>query len=322
MGFLRALLKGLGCLWARARMRKRELDELRTLLYHVLPPELRGRVLEARWADRKPECEPLDLRNPRTFCEKMQALKLVAGTPLLSKLADKYAVREWVAETVGERYLIPLVGVWSSVNEIDFKSLPQRFVFKATHGSHWNIIVRDRSRLDVHAAKVEMAEWLRTNFAFKARFQMQYASIIPRILAEDYLENAAGELYDYKFWCFRGEVRYIQFMSGRGNDLRTVFFDTDWRPQPFTYNREMLIGALPPKPENLRAMIDVATRLSAGFEFVRVDLYRLDNGTVKFGEMTFTPANGFGNWNPPEWDEKIGALFDVRPGNRMEGVSA
>ena len=321
MGFLRAL-KGLRHFPAQMRRLKDELAEFTCLLNQVLPPELRGQVLEDRWAVKKPECEPLDLRPPRTFCEKIQALKLMAGTPLLSRLADKYAVREWVAETVGERYLIPLVGVWSSVGEIGFDSLPRRFVLKATHGSHWNIVVKDRSRLDVHAAKVEMAKWLRTNYAFKSRFQMQYASIPPRILAEEYLENAAGELYDYKFWCFKGEVRYIQFMSGRESDLRTVFFDTDWRAQPFTYNRKMLAGALPPKPENLGEMIDVATRLSAGFEFVRVDLYRLDDGTVKFGEMTFTPANGFGNWNPSEWDEKIGALFDVRPGNRMEGEPA
>ena len=299
------------------QLRKR-CDLLEYMLMACMPAESRKTAIEILWNARKPGI--LDLSAPKTFGEKIQAIKLLGDDPLLTRLADKYAVRDWVAERIGSEYLIPLLGVWKSADEIDFAALPSRFVLKANHGYHMNIVVTDKAKLDVAKARRTLTDWLKTNFAFASKLQMQYRAIPPRIIAEEYLENAGGQLYDYKFWCFRGRVHYIQFKRDRvGKGSRSRFLDREWNARDFMHSRRPKIVDLPPRPGNLEKMISLAETLADGFEFVRVDFYRLNDGTVKFGEMTFTPANGYGTWEPPEMDRKLGELFDVHPGNRMIG---
>ena len=274
------------------------------------------------WYIKNPEI-PLNLDTPRTFCEKIQCLKLTADTPLLTRLADKYAVREWVAGKIGAQHLIPLLGVWDRAEEVDFAALPQRFVLKANHGSHMIRIVKDKASLDIDPLRAEMSAWLATNYAFVMSPQLQYANIPRKIIAEEYVENSDGELHDWKVWCYNGKAHHIEFMSRKDVHLRFVFMDRDWKPAPFRYNLQgMELLEPPPKPDNLDELLRLAETLADGFAFVRVDFYRLDDGSYRFGEMTFSPSGGNAQFDPPEWNAKIGELFDFTPDNRIPGAPA
>ena len=295
--------------------------DLRYIIFKYLPPEKREEAIKDWWYKMKAGMS-LNIETPQTFDEKIQWLKLHGEDPLLTRLADKYEVRPWVAEKIGEKYLVPLLGVWDSADDINFNELPDKFVLKANHGCGWNVIVRDKSKIKIPDVRRRINVWLKTNFAFKVSFEMQYSNIKPKVIAEEYMENDGGDIYDYKFWCFKGKCHYIQFLSERQKHLKMVFFDRDWKIMPFV-NDHMRNEAPPSRPDNLDEMIRLAETLAEGFEYVRVDFYRLNDGTIKFGEMTFTTANGQCKWDPPEWDLKLGSLFDVRPGNRMaekEGV--
>lgn len=147
----------------------------------------------------------LDLDNPRTYNEKIQWLKLYDSTPLKTRLADKYLVRDWVKEKIGEEYLVPLLGVWDSFDEIDFDALPQSFVLKANHGCGWNLIVKDKRLLDREDARRKFQTWMKLNFAYRNGLELHYMNIRPRIIAEAYLENDHDDLNDYKVFCFGGE---------------------------------------------------------------------------------------------------------------------
>lgn len=252
--------------------------------------------------------KPLDLENPQTFNEKIQWLKLYDSTPVKTRLADKYLVRDWVRERVGEKYLIPLLGTWDKFDDIDFDRLPDKFVLKANHGCGWNIIVKDKSSFDKAAARKEFSKWLNTNFAFINGFELHYKDISPKIIAEEFIENEGMDLYDYKIWCFNGRPKFIAFMAERQAELKMAFYDLTWNLLPFTriypqYNK------LVKKPDNLDEMIHIAKILCKDFIHVRVDLYRLDDGSLKFGEMTFTTASGRCSWNPPEYDLLIGQMI-------------
>lgn len=304
----------------RFRETQKRISDNRYLANLALPRErLRDSVIRW-WYTKNPET-PLNLDSPRTFGEKIQCLKLTADTPLMTRLADKYAVRDWVASKIGEQYLVPLLGVWEYAEEVDVSALPSRFVLKANHGSHMLHVVTDKTSLDLSALRVEMARWLATDYAFMMSPQLQYANIPRRIIAEAYLENRSGELYDWKVWCFKGKAHFIEFISRKDGVFRFVFLDRAWNPAPFGYRlpgRETI--APPPKPDNLDELLRLAETLAAGFEFVRVDFYRLDDGSYLFGEMTFSPAGGNGRFDPPEWNAKIGALFDFTPDNRIPGA--
>lgn len=310
----RALTGRVSMLEARLRSCQENQRNIRYLLAKYLPTSKRAEALQDWWRWTRPNL-PLDLRNPQSYNEKIQLLKLAGEDPLLTRLADKYAVRDWVAERIGAEYLVPLLGVWDRVEDIEFERLPEKFALKANHGSGMNIIVTDKSSADIEQIKRTAKGWLGRNFAFECGFEMQYAGIKPRIIAEEYLENGGGDIYDYKFWCFKGRCHYIQFLSERRKHLKMVFFDTDWNKMPFVYDHVRNENP-PPRPDNLDKMISLAEKLAAGFEHVRVDFYRLDNGDIRFGEMTFTSASGGCHWDPPEWNLKLGRLFDVRPGNR------
>ena len=257
--------------------------------------------------------KPLNLNNPQTFNEKIQWLKLYDSTPIKTQLADKYLVRDWVKEKIGEKYLIPLLGVYDKFEDIDFYKLPKQFVIKCNHGCGFNIIVKDKSKLNLADTKEKLDKWLNTNFAFQYGYELHYRDIKPKIIIEQYIENKGsnGDLYDYKFWCFNGKVKYIQFLSERNLDgLKMAFYDRNWIKQHFVYSYP-LDEKIIKKPNNLKEMIQLAETLSKDFNHVRVDFYRLDNGHIYFGEMTFTSASGLCKWNDEKINKYFGALIKL-----------
>lgn len=253
----------------------------------------------------------LDLDNPCSFDEKIQWLKLYDATPEKGRLSDKYLVREWVADRVGEEYLMPLLGVWDTPEDIDFERLPNRFVLKATHGCGWNIFVNDKNKLDVNLAKDQLQTWLSTDYAFMSGLELQYQHCEPRIIAEQYLESDGGDLFDYKFFCFDAQVACIGVVRGRATQPEEACYDRMWNRMPCTYYGHPRLEGDFPKPVALDEAIRVAETLAAGFPHVRVDLYMPKDGTVRFGEMTFTTASGNSKWDPPEYNDYFGSLIDL-----------
>lgn len=255
--------------------------------------------------------ETLDLENPVTYNQKIQWLKVYDTTPLKTQLTDKYLVRDWVKDKIGEKYLTKLLGVWHNFDDIDFDSLPDKFVLKANHASGFNYIVSDKAKFNRSDARFKFQKWMNTNFAYFWGIELQYRDIKPLIIAEEYLENDDRDLYDYKFWCFNGKPMYIQFLSERNvGGLKMAFFDTEWNKLDFVYNHPLLSHPVE-KPDNLDEMLKIAETLSQGFAHVRVDLYRLNNGEIKFGEMTFTSSSGACHWNSPEANKKLGDLITL-----------
>lgn len=254
--------------------------------------------------------EELELANPITFNQKIQWLKIYDKNPMKTILADKYLVRDWVRDRIGDKYLVPLLGVWSAFDDIDFEQLPQRFALKCNHGSGWNIIVKDKNNLDIQDAKYKIDKWMSDNFAYKAGFELHYKDITPKIIAEEYMENSGGDIYDYKFYCFDGKVEYIQFLMDRIHGLKMAYYDREWKKMWFVNNHPMIQEEVE-CPDNLREMIDLAETLAKGFPYVRVDFYRLNDGTIKFGEMTFSPASGTQDWKPQKANLLLGEKLNI-----------
>lgn len=251
----------------------------------------------------------LNLENPQTFNEKIQWLKLYDNSPLKTRLADKYLVREWIEEKIGKDYLIPLLGVWDNFDEIDFDKLPDKFVLKANHGCAWNIIVKDKSKFDKKKAKKKFDKWMKRNYAYKAGFEMQYKDIPPKITAEAFISDSKGELNDYKILCFNGKPQFIWIDQGRYTHRTENIYDTKWNLQPFLLTYENSKEEVPP-PKNLEKMIELAEILSKDFALVRVDFYNVD-GKIYFGEMTFTSASGVDVFKPEEYNLKLGQMLEL-----------
>ena len=236
----------------------------------------------------------LNLDDPQTFNEKIQWLKLYDATPLKTRLSDKYLVRDWVKEKIGEEYLIPLLGVWDCFDDIDFSSLPDKFVLKCNHGSGMNIVVKNKSKFDKEKAKCKIDKWMKTNYAFAAGFEMQYEKIVPKIIAEEYIQQFNDNLMDYKIHTFNGIPKIIQVIGDRNieaHKAKIAHFNTKWELQKVMHHAYGNYEKLPEKPENFEKMLEIAAKLAEGFQYVRVDLYNL-SGKILFGEMTFTPASG------------------------------
>ena len=256
--------------------------------------------------------KPLDFNNLRTFTEKLQWIKLYDATPLKSRLADKYLVRHWVADKIGQQYLIPLLGVWDDFDEIDFDELPDQFVLKCNHGSGMNIIVRDKKTFDKRNAREKINAWLATDYACLA-IEPHYTRIKRKIIAEKFMANGdLPDLIDYKFLCFDGKVVYCQYLTDRSTELKLNYFDTNWQPtvvERSDHPRSAHPENIPP-PKNFELMKKLAATLAEGFAFVRVDFYEID-GKVYFGEMTFTPGAGNFYYKSEGTDEYLGSLLTL-----------
>ena len=254
-----------------------------------------------------------DLKNPKTFNEKIQWIKLYDKNPLMKLYADKYEVRKIVEKKIGSRVLNELYGVFESPDEIDFESLPESFVLKATHGSGWNIIVKNRSMLESEKAKKEMRKWLGSDYYAKKR-EWAYKDIPPRIVCEKYMENKEGPLNDYKFYCFNGNPIFIQVDLNENTGQSRAFYSTEWQKLDFfmvknakknkihRYEKEL------ERPGSLTDMVKIARVLSSDFTFARVDMYDVD-GKAVFGEVTFYPSNVGGRFYPEHRDAEFGDLL-------------
>ena len=252
----------------------------------------------------------LDLDNPRNFNEKIQWLKLYDSTPIKTRLTDKYLVRDWVKEKIGEKYLISLLGVYDSFEEIDFNNLPNKFVIKCNHGSGWDIIVKDKSKLDLTEVKARLDKWMNENFALNGASELHYRDIKPKIIIEKFIQDkATDDLYDYKFWCFNGKVKYIQLLSKQNlSEIQMAFYDKNWLKQDFAYSYPLSTKKVE-KPRCLDKMIQLAEILSKGFPYVRVDFYLLNDDSIYFEKMNFTPDLGVCKWNEEQINIELGNMI-------------
>jgi hypothetical protein len=251
--------------------------------------------------------ERLNLKDPQNFNQKIQWIKLYDRNPLYTKLADKYAVREYVANKIEDKYLIPLLGTWDSFDEIDFKKLPEQFVLKCNHDSGSVIICKDKNMFDKDAARKKIERCMAINFCDRLPWrEWQYRDIKPKIIAEKYMVNASGEeTNDYKFFCFNGEPKCL-YVSAElyTTHQKVTFFDLNWNILQISAGFEKLFP-VPPKPEKFEEMILISRKLADDIPFVRVDLYLIDN-EIYFSELTLTPHAGYYPFNPPEWNKTFG----------------
>jgi hypothetical protein len=261
----------------------------------------------------------LNLDSPKTYTEKLQWLKLYDHRPEYTRLVDKYGVKAYVAEKIGSEYVVPLLGVWDRVEDIDFENLPDRFVLKTTHDSGGIVVCKDKSRLDIPAAKRKLRYFHKRNYYLHNR-EWPYKNVPHRIIAESYMEDSRyKELRDYKFFTFGGEPKVLYIAQGRGLSGETVadFFDMDFNHLPFTIDHDT--APVPPeKPANFELMKELAAKLSAGTPQLRVDFYEVD-GKVYFGEMTFFHCSGMEAFHPEQWDRTFGDWV-VLPPKQVEDV--
>ena len=252
----------------------------------------------------------LDLLNPITYTEKAQWSKLYDRNCMKSVLSDKVAVREWVGNRIGYEYLIPLIGTWDSVDEIDFEKLPESFVLKTNNASATNIIVPDKSMVSFEKLKRTLQDWLKIEFGWYL-FEFQYLYIPPKIIAEKYMKDSDHfELQDYKFLCFDGSPRFVWVDSDRYSSHKRATFDLDWNLQDWSFGSYPRPVELPEKPVCFDEIVELVRRLAEGFSHVRVDMYVI-SGRPYFGEMTFTSGGGFEPVFPSEMDAKLGALWKI-----------
>lgn len=248
----------------------------------------------------------LNLNDPKTFNEKLQWLKIHNRKPEYTTMVDKYAAKQYVADRIGERYIIPTLGVWEHFDDIDFDNLPNQFVLKCTHDSGGIVICRDKSKLDKKAAKKKLEYYLRRKYYYIHR-EWPYKNVKPRIIAEKYMTNGNGEdLNDYKLMCFNGKVKTTFVCSNRfsKDGLKVTFYDTEWRRMPFERHYPASKTEID-KPQTYEEMITLAEKLAFGIPFVRVDFYEI-NGNIYFGELTFFPGSGYEEFTPEEWDKTLG----------------
>lgn len=283
---------------------------------HLSPPQYRAALKHWYWLFKGRPCH---LEAPRTMTDKIHWLKLYDSTPLKGRLADKFLVREWVADTVGEEYLVPLLGVWDSPDEIDFASLPTSFVLKATHGSGWNILVPNKSALDEEWARGRLKEWLGLRQAMKGGFELHYEYCEPRIVCERFLRDGTGGLRDYKFMVFDGVVQFAFTVDRRAGLAMRGTYLPDWTRAPFEYTCEAVRAPDVPPPSGLETMLWLASRLGKGFACARVDFYQV-RGRVYFGEITFTDADGLSEFAPARYNRIFGDRIVLPEKKSFKGI--
>ncbi|MED2036681.1 ATP-grasp fold amidoligase family protein [Bacillus wiedmannii] len=251
-----------------------------------------------------------NLKNPIYFNDKLLSLKLNNRKPIMKKVVDKYEVRSYIEEKLGKEYLVPLIGVYSDPRAVDFDKLPNKFALKLASGSQYNIICQDKNELDWEESTNKLTKWLKLDPYMRTR-EWQYKDLPSRFVIEEYIEDSKGNTFDYKFWCFNGEPKFIQVDTDRFGEHQRSMFDIDFNDKnldlKITYEN---IDKPVKKPENYDQMVKIAAKLSKGFPFVRVDLYNLD-GKIYFGEMTFHPGNCNEKIQPIEYEKIIGDMLVI-----------
>ena len=259
----------------------------------------------------------LDLKSPQTFTEKLQWLKLYNRKPEYTTMVDKYAVKQYVANIIGEEYIIPTLGVWDKPEDIDWDSLPNQFVLKTTHGGGGGgvVICREKGTFDKTTAIAKLKESMASDIYSGLR-EWPYKNVPKRIIAEKFMapekSPSPKDLPDYKFFCFNGEPKYCQVIRDRHTKETIDFYDMDWNHMPFVGLNPVARNGLTPvaRPGNLGDMKDICRKLAEAKSFVRVDLYVIDDKSY-FGELTLSPASGMGVFTPVEWNGKLGDLLTL-----------
>ncbi len=256
----------------------------------------------------------LNLKNPQTFNEKLNWLKLYDHNPLYTTLVDKYAVKSWVAERIGEQYIIPTLGVWDSFDEIDFDKLPNQFVLKTTHGGgNVGVVVCSKiESFDRDAARRKLERSMKISGYEKHR-EWPYKNVKRRIVAEELLVDPNNiSLIDYKVHVFNGTPKFILVCKGRENKTTMTddFFDINWELMKCNRPGHKNSPTPIPKPEKLLEMLELAKKLADNIPFVRVDFYIVNN-QIFFGEMTFFPAGGVKPFIPESWDSVFGSWLQL-----------
>lgn len=248
-----------------------------------------------------------DLNHPKTMNEYICSTKISDEKLSYWIYTDKYEVRKYVERTIGNQYLNNVIGIYDTFQEINFDKLPMAFALKATHGSSYNIIVSDKRKLDIKQAEKKFNKWLKENFYYKDR-EKNYKNIKPRIMCDEFLRPENGELEEYKLFCFKGKVGFIQHNKQINGKRYDNIFDSAWELLPVKYGYDGFENDA--KPINGDELIYVAEKLADPFEFVRVDLYNVD-GKIIFSELTFHSGGGLIPFRPREYDRKFGKMLGL-----------
>ena len=285
-------------------------DQLLSKYGHFIPDEpylkLKYRLREGYW---------MDFNNPHTLNGKFQWLKLHNRQDKYTQYSDKYEVKKYIKEVLGDDFVIPTIGIWDHPDEIDFSTLPDKFVLKPTHNSSvGRCICTDRNQLDINRAKALLKKALTQNYYYLWR-EWPYKNINPRIIGEKFIQNADGTpIVDYKFYCFGGEPRYFMYSVGEANHhVRNCKFDMTGKNIDYLFKRKPALSDEEIKlPDNLDEMIKVVRILCKGYPHIRIDLYNVD-GHIYFGEMTFYTGDGFINIDNKEYSQQLADLIDIEP---------
>lgn len=264
----------------------------------------------------------LDLKNPKTFNEKLQWLKLYNHNPEYTVMVDKVKAKEYVAKLIGEEHIIPTLGVWDDPDDIDFDALPNQFVLKCNHNSGTGMcICRDKSKLDIEKVKAELRKGLKENYFMRWR-EWPYKNVPRKILAEKFMvdteqnveaitKGKLEELNDYKIFCFNGEPKVLFVASDRANKVCFDYYDMNLKHLDLKQGGDNYHGEVK-LPKHFEEMKELAAKISQGISHVRTDFYEI-NDKVYFGELTFFDSTGMAKFTPEEWDEKLGKLIVLPP---------
>lgn len=258
--------------------------------------------------------QKLDWENPKSFNEKTQLLKLYDYKPWYCDISDKVEVRKYVTEKIGDKYLIPMIAVYNSVDEIEWDKLPNQFVLKCTHDSGTTVVCTDKSTLNIEESKRFLAKRMKQNYFWLHR-EYCYKNIKPRIVCEEFISEKGTTPIDYKFFCFHGVPQLIQVDTDRFTDHGRLTLLANFEPAPFHIDRKYLLTDLSikktvEKPANFEEMLELCRILSKDFKFIRVDLYSVNN-KIYFGELTFYQGSGYDPIYPETYNYWMGDLLDL-----------
>lgn len=255
----------------------------------------------------------INWRKPSRFTEKLQWLKVYFHKPELTTMVDKIEAKKYVANIIGDRYIIPTIAVWNSADDIDFEKLPDQFVLKCNHDSGTGMcICKNKSKINPSKVKEELNLGLRSDY-YRLSREWPYKNVRRKVFAEKYMDQGdSNDLTDYKWFCFNGEPIYCQVIKDRSTCETIDFFDVNWNHQNFIGLNPRAVHAkiCPTQPQNLELMLEIAKKLSHGLPFSRIDLYEID-GNVYFGEITLFPMSGFGGFTPNYMDLELGKLINL-----------
>ncbi|MCM1262183.1 MAG: glycosyl transferase [Butyrivibrio sp.] len=256
--------------------------------------------------------EKLNLKNPQTFNQKLQWLKLNDRKSIHTVMADKYEAKKLVTDLIGQEYVVPTLQVYENVEDIKLETLPDQFAIKCTHDSGSTFLCRNKANFKWNAIKKKLKKAVSTNYFYRAR-EWQYKDIRPRIIVEPLLEmQRGGGMADYKFYCFNGKPQFLYVSEGLDNHFtaRISFLTLDWKFAEFRRTDYSDFDEIPQKPAAYEDMLSCAEKLCRNEKFVRVDFYCIGK-QVFFSEFTFYPNSGFVHFEPQEYDLKLGEMLNI-----------